>query len=134
MHHTSPTLAQCQQPLESLQFANAVHIGKGAKDRCPMQDALLNGPACSLQDILSGVAGLVFPGEFQAFAEGVVLVGSHLLLEEALVEVDMSVHVGRHDQVPGSIHFCGCLPGEMFSHFCNTTIGDSHIPGSLASL
>src|SRR5947207_15951320 len=108
-------------------------MGKGAKDRCPVPHALLNDPACPLQDILSGIPGLVFPGEFQAFAEGVVLVGSHLLLEEALVEVDMSVDVGGHDQVPGSIHFRGCLLAEMLSHYCNTTIGDPDIPGSLAT-
>src|SRR6266436_5142932 len=103
MDHVAPAFSQCQETFEWSQLSNGVYVCESAKDGCPVEDAFLNSPACSIEDILDGILCLVLPGQFEAFGKGVVLVGAHLVLEMALVQVDVSIDVGRHDQISASV-------------------------------
>src|SRR5713101_93112 len=98
-----PAFSQCQETFERPQLSDGVHVCESAKDGCAVENAFLNGSACPIKDILDGIVCFVLPGQSEALGKGVVLVGTHLVLEMALVQVDVSIDVGRHDQVSGSI-------------------------------
>src|SRR6266702_5827346 len=133
VNHIAPVLAQRKKALESSQLANAVHVGKGTKNRRAVEDALFDGPACPLQDVLVGVLCLVFPGEFETLTKRVVFIGAHFFLQEALVEMNMPADVGWHDQVSGSIHFCYRFISKLFSYCRYAISSDPEVPGTLVA-
>src|SRR6266849_7056997 len=98
-----PAFSQCQETFERPQLSYGVHVCESAKDGCAVENAFVNGSACPIEDILEGILCFVLPGQFEALGKGVVLVGAHLVLEVALVQVDVSIDVGRHYQGSGSI-------------------------------
>src|SRR3989442_3718654 len=103
MDHVAPAFTQRQQTFEWSQLSDGVYVCESAKDGCAVEDAFFNGSACSIEDILDSILCLVLPGQFEALGKGVVLVGAHLVLQMALVQVDVSIDVGRHHQVSGGV-------------------------------
>src|SRR5579875_3504065 len=71
----------------------------------------------------------MFPRQFQALTEGVVLVGSHLLLQKALIEVDMAVDIRRHHQIPARIYLLYSLFSKLPGDSGNASTRNANIPG-----
>ncbi len=130
MNHVAPVFSERQQSLHRSQLPNRVYIRESAKYCRAIENALFNCPACPLKDVLDRIMCLVFPGQFETFGKGVVLIRAHLLLQVALIEMDMPVNVCRHHQVPGCIYFHLGRLIQVFSNGSYSVTGNAKIPCS----
>jgi len=130
MNHVAPMFSQGQQSLHRSQLSDTIHIRESAKNCCAIENALFNCPACSLKDVLDRIMSLVFPGQFEAFGKGVVFIGAHLLLQVALIEMDVPIDIRRHHQVSGRIYFHRSRLIQAFNDGSYTVTGDANIPCS----
>ena len=76
----------------------------------------------------------MFPGELETLTKRVVFIGTHFFLQEALIEMNMPVDVGWHNQVSGSIHFRYRFISKLFSYCRYAISSDPDVPGTLVAL
>ena len=72
----------------------------------------------------------MLPSDFEAFLEGISLVGAHDVAEIALVEVDVTVDISRRDQPTRGVDFFAAHRLNMSGNLGNAPIGDPNVPSA----